>query len=249
VLVTASVADSSVGVEDNPATRFNAWSDGEPGSTKSARILCPVSTGEIEGQPATRRYDSEFSLATGTRSPPRSTMTSSPEKGSSSDHILGFARSLLSHRLGGRHKPHEVYQTSTIVSLVEGLYDGNVPYRDVMRHGDFGVGTFNALDGEMVALDGNFYHLRHDGTVSPVSADDLTPFAVVTRFRPNIDQTEEGTLTRKQCEEVVHHLTPSDNLSTRCASTAASAPCWRGRCRSKRSPTLVSPTRPRRSPP
>jgi len=139
-------------------------------------------------------------------------MTSSPEKGSPSDHILGFARSLLSHRLGGRHKPHEVYQTSTIVSLVEGLYDGNVPYRDVMRHGDFGVGTFNALDGEMVALDGNFYRLRHDGTVSPVAGDDLTPFAVVTRFRPNIDQTEQGPLTRKQCEEVVHDLTPSDNL-------------------------------------
>jgi len=33
-----------------------------------------------------------------------------------SDHILGFARSLLSHRVGGRHKPHEVFQTSTIDS-------------------------------------------------------------------------------------------------------------------------------------
>ena len=140
-------------------------------------------------------------------------MTSSTEKGFSADHILGFARSLLSHRAGqGRHKPHEVFQTSTMISLIEGLYDGNVAYRDVMRHGDFGVGTFNALDGEMVALDGKFFHLRSDGSVTSVSGDELTPFAAVTRFRPSIDHTEEGTLTRQRCEEVIQRLAPSGNL-------------------------------------
>ena len=139
-------------------------------------------------------------------------MTSPSGSGTSSDHILGFARSLVSHRVGGRHKPHEVFQTSTIVSLVEGLYDGNVTYHDVMRHGDFGVGTFNALDGEMVALDGHYFHLRNDGSVSRVSGDELTPFAAVTRFRPNIDHDEQGTVTRQQCEHVIHRLAPSDNL-------------------------------------
>lgn len=140
-------------------------------------------------------------------------MTSSADKGISSDHILGFARSLLSHRLGrGRHQPHEVYQTSTMVSLMQGLYDGNVEYRAVMRHGDFGIGTFNALDGEMVALDGKFFRLRSDGTVSRVSGDELTPFAAVTRFQPNIDHTAAGRLVREQCEELFHALAPSDNL-------------------------------------
>jgi acetolactate decarboxylase len=140
-------------------------------------------------------------------------MTSSTDKGVPSDHILGFARSLLSHRFGqGRHKPHEVFQTSTLISLIEGLYDGNVAYSDVMRHGDFGVGTFNALDGEMVAFDGKFFHLRNDGSVTAVSGDELTPFAAVTRFQPNIDHTEEGPLERRQCEEVIHRLAPSDNL-------------------------------------
>lgn len=140
-------------------------------------------------------------------------MASSTDKGGPADHILGFARSALSHRLGhGRHKPHQVFQTSTMLSLVEGLYDGNVDYRTVMRHGDFGVGTFNALDGEMVALDGKFFRLRNDGTVSPVGGDELTPFAAVTYFRPSIDHREEGVLSRAECEEVVHRLVPSDNL-------------------------------------
>jgi len=140
-------------------------------------------------------------------------MTSSIERGTSSDHILGFARSVMSHRFGqGRHQPHEVFQTSTMISLIEGLYDGNVTYKTVMRHGDFGVGTFNALDGEMVALDGGFFHLRSDGSVRSVSGDELTPFAAVTRFKPNIDHTEERSLAREQCEEVIHRLAPSDNL-------------------------------------
>lgn len=140
-------------------------------------------------------------------------MTSSTDKGVPADHILGFARSVLSHRLGhSRHKPHEVFQTSTMLSLVEGLYDGNVDYRTVMRHGDFGVGTFNALDGEMVALDGKFFRLRDDGTVTPVGGDELTPFAAVTYFRPGIDHREEGVLSRAKCEEVIHRLAPSDNL-------------------------------------
>lgn len=139
-------------------------------------------------------------------------MTSPTERGISSDHILGFARSLLSHRVGGRHERHEVFQTSAIVSLVEGLYDGNVAYREVMRHGDFGVGTFNALDGEMVAVDGRFFHLRNDGSVSRVSGDELTPFAAVTHFRPNIDHGGRGSFTRQQCEQVIHRLASSDNL-------------------------------------
>lgn len=101
-------------------------------------------------------------------------MASRSGSGTSSDHILGFARSLVSHRVGGRHKPHEVFQTSTIVSLVEGLYDGNVTYHDVMRHGDFGVGTFNALDGEMVALDGHFFHLRNDGADAAAAVPSVT---------------------------------------------------------------------------
>jgi acetolactate decarboxylase len=140
-------------------------------------------------------------------------MASSNDRGVPTDHILGFARSLLSHRVGrGRHAPHEVFQTSTITALVEGLYDGNVPYREVMRHGDFGVGTFNALDGEMVALDGRYFHLRSDGTVTPVAGDELTPFAAVTRFRPGIDHLEPGPVDRRRGEEIIHRLVPSENL-------------------------------------
>jgi acetolactate decarboxylase len=32
--------------------------------------------------------------------------------------------------------------------------------RELLRHGDFGLGTFNRLDGEMLVNDGVCYQLR-----------------------------------------------------------------------------------------
>jgi acetolactate decarboxylase len=82
---------------------------------------------------------------------------------------------------------HEIFQTSTINALLEGLYDGDVTFAELARHGDFGVGTFDALDGEMTALDGAFFQARSDGSVAPVAPDARTPFAVMIRFAPTID--------------------------------------------------------------
>lgn len=45
-----------------------------------------------------------------------------------------------------------------------------------------------------------------------MSGDELTPFAAVTHFRPGIDHTEGGSLTRPQCEEILGRLAGSNNL-------------------------------------
>jgi acetolactate decarboxylase len=91
------------------------------------------------------------------------------------------------HRGPGVHHDtvlgHEVYQTSTIGALLDGVYDGDVTIGELLQHGDFGLGTFNHLDGEMVILDGVCYHLRADGSARIAGHADLTPFAVVTWFK------------------------------------------------------------------
>ena len=53
---------------------------------------------------------------------------------------------------------------------------------ELLEHGDFGVGTFNHLDGEMVVNEGVCFHLFSSGEARVASADDLTPFAAVTTF-------------------------------------------------------------------
>ena len=81
-----------------------------------------------------------------------------------------------------------------------------------MAHGDFGVGTFNALDGEMAAVDGQFYHLRDDGSVTAVDPVELTPFAAVTFFRGEAELDLEHPYDRDDLLEWVDQTVPSDNL-------------------------------------
>jgi len=75
-----------------------------------------------------------------------------------------------------------LFQYATINGLLNGLYDGDMNFADLAARGNLGLGTFNHLDGEMVALDGNFYQIRMDGTAYPVEPSRKTPFAVVTWF-------------------------------------------------------------------
>jgi len=95
----------------------------------------------------------------------------------SCDHVVSMA---LSQCLG--RTIHTLFQVSTSAALVEGLYQGAVRVSRLLRHGDFGLGTFIDLDGEMVVLEGVCYRMTSDGLVSTVEGDRLIPYAVVTRF-------------------------------------------------------------------
>ena len=74
-----------------------------------------------------------------------------------------------------------MFQVSTSTALVEGVYGGVVTIAELKQHGSFGLGTFDGLDGEMLALDGHFYQVL--GTVREARDDARVPFAVVTEFR------------------------------------------------------------------
>lgn len=75
-----------------------------------------------------------------------------------------------------------LYQVSTIDALLAGVYEPAARVGDVLSHGDFGLGTFEALDGELILLDGQVYRASADGTVSRVPPTVGTPFMAVTRF-------------------------------------------------------------------
>lgn len=76
-----------------------------------------------------------------------------------------------------------LFQVSTLGALMVGGFDGAVKYARLARYGDFGLGTFDKLDGEMVAFDGNFYQITADGMAHVVDEAMTTPFAAVTFFK------------------------------------------------------------------
>jgi acetolactate decarboxylase len=75
-----------------------------------------------------------------------------------------------------------VTQISTYPALELGLYDGDVSYAELAQMGNFGIGTFDGMDGEMIALDGEFFQARSDGSVRKADEGLETPFATVTFF-------------------------------------------------------------------
>jgi len=121
--------------------------------------------------------------------------------------LRDWARAMLSHRHGG-----EVYQTSTMGALLDGVYDGDVTIRELLRHGDFGLGTFNGLDGEMLILDGVCYQLRADGSARVADADQRTPFAVVTWFHTDRTFEVSTPVDRAGLKARIDESLPSANL-------------------------------------
>ena len=114
----------------------------------------------------------------------------------SCDHVVSVA---LSQCLG---KPiHTLFQVSTSAALVEGLYQGAVRVSRLLRHGDFGLGTFIDLDGEMVVLDGICYQVSSSGAVGTVAGDRLIPYAVVTRFNAEFSKLSANLIAAASGQE------------------------------------------------
>ncbi|MEV8266955.1 acetolactate decarboxylase [Microbacterium sp. NPDC076911] len=106
---------------------------------------------------------------------------------------------------------HKVFQASLLSALLDGVYDGNLSVGELLEHGDFGLGTFNGLDGEMLVLDGICYRLRADGTVSEVDAAELTPFAVITEFTPEITLPIDHAMTRDEVVAMIESAVGTAN--------------------------------------
>ena len=62
----------------------------------------------------------------------------------------------LTGAVGQAAEQQVLFQTSTLQALMNGVYDGDFSFAALKKHGDFGQGTFEALDGELVAVDGRF---------------------------------------------------------------------------------------------
>ena len=115
--------------------------------------------------------------------------------------------------LHAEREHHVLFQASTIGALLDGAYDGDLSFAELAEHGDLGLGTLNGLDGEMVALDGRFYRADVDGAVAEVAPETRTPFAVVSRFEPTIEQRIDGPLEHAGLLAQLDELIPAGAAS------------------------------------
>ncbi|MFA5291817.1 MAG: acetolactate decarboxylase [Phycisphaerae bacterium] len=118
--------------------------------------------------------------------------------------ILVFCGGCLTNRYD------RITQTSTIDALLAGAYDGQMTCRQLLTYGDFGIGTFDKLDGEMAILDGRIYQIKSDGKVYRPVSDIKTPFATVCNFKPDT-QFKIQTADFKTVESIIDEKVPNQN--------------------------------------
>jgi acetolactate decarboxylase len=109
-------------------------------------------------------------------------------------------------------KRPSLYVCAPINALVEGIYREPFPLEKLREHGDFGLGTLDSLDGEMVMLDGRVYQILSSGVVSEVTKPVTTPFAAVTWYTPASHDDLSDELDYDGFLDWLLTLLPSPNL-------------------------------------
>lgn len=121
--------------------------------------------------------------------------------------LLGLGLTVPSAKAGDT-----LVQVSTIDALIQGLFDGEVSFGKLKTLGDFGIGTLDNLDGEMLALDGRFFQIASDGVVREIPDQIETPFSAVTFFNSDktlaLGKTESLEALQRRLDEAL----PSTNL-------------------------------------
>jgi acetolactate decarboxylase len=132
---------------------------------------------------------------------------SAASRGTSLDNLVSVA---LGEYLDSNRQ--RMYQISMSTALIEGVAQGAVSAKTLLEHGDFGIGTFENLDGEMVIIDGAIYQVRGDGSVERREDDFKVPFAVVTRFQEEKNFETKGIGCLKDLELACDTHRESNNL-------------------------------------
>jgi acetolactate decarboxylase len=105
-----------------------------------------------------------------------------------------------------------MYQYSIIDALMAGVFDGDLPVGNLKSKGDFGVGTFNKVDGELIMLKGKVYKMNSEGIVKEVSDRDSTSAAFVKFFKA--DTTFHFKAPGLTYEQIQEHLVKQLNENT-----------------------------------
>jgi acetolactate decarboxylase len=105
-----------------------------------------------------------------------------------------------------------VTQVSTIDAILAGAYDGTMTLHELATYGNFGIGTFDKLDGEMVLFDGTFLQIKGDGNVVMPDLMAKTPFASVVQFEKDITTKLPAGINYTALKTIVDEKAPTMNV-------------------------------------
>ena len=109
-------------------------------------------------------------------------------------------------------KTSKLFQVSTLNDLMLGDYNGTCSVKELLKHGDTGIGTYDGLDGEAIILNGKAYDGRANGVVSEMSDNDSLPFTTVAFFDESVKEEKVTFESIEDFKEKLATELPSTNF-------------------------------------
>ena len=105
-----------------------------------------------------------------------------------------------------------LFQVSTVTGLEHGIFYPVVTVGELKQHGNVGVGAFEAMDGELILIDGESFNAMYDGKVVPV--DDQTPitYSAVAFFNANRTVLLQNVASYELLRQHIEKFLPNRNI-------------------------------------
>jgi acetolactate decarboxylase len=110
-------------------------------------------------------------------------------------------------------KPDTIYFTSLYKVVELGQYDGVSSVKDLLTHGNFGLGSEEKLLSELIVLDGVPYSVRADGNVRVLSGDMFIPFAAVKFFNADTSLQIHHEMTFKKLKTLLDSIVGENSFA------------------------------------
>jgi acetolactate decarboxylase len=104
------------------------------------------------------------------------------------------------------------FQSSPVVALLNGVMNNSFTVKEITKYGNFGLGTFNGVDGEMIILDGKVYRVDNNGKVTLPGKLTGIPFVSVVSFHADTVIRSNASMNLKQLQEYIDKNLRSKNL-------------------------------------
>lgn len=138
--------------------------------------------------------------------------------------LFCFFAACSTHKNAVYNKPqNELFQYSLITALQKGIFETtDFTVRDLKKEGNFGLGTFNQLDGELILSGNTVYRAGADGSVSIVADETGVPFANAVYFKTEKRFVLQPThaLSQKALYDSIHaYMKPNQLYAVRVSGT------------------------------
>ena len=99
-----------------------------------------------------------------------------------------------------------LFQVALLQSLMQGEYDGLITVKELKQFGDTGIGTFQDVNGELIALNGKVYRAIYDGSIEIVPDEETVPFSNITFFDADITKSQVNAKTIDELKNIFNEV-------------------------------------------